>query len=657
MRVQKLEIRRTLRAAVALIALGASAQAATLRPNVIFFLVDDMGWMDCGAYGSQYYETPNMDRLAKQGMRFTQAYAQPLCSPTRASLLTGQYSARHRITSATGHQPPQASDDELLPTTARPNVPLLMPESKNFLEPSQTTLAEALRDAGYRTAHIGKWHLGLTQPHWPERQGFEVAFHAEPSPGPASYFSPYGVSADGAPGGKRHVGTITDGPAGEYITDRLTDEALTFIERNKDRPFFLNLWQYGVHGPWGHKEAYTAQFAKKADPRGAQGNPIMASMLKSVDESLGRVLAKLEELKLADNTIVVFYSDNGGNVHSNTPDDEKGKRRKPDDARLQDWRKWAGDRPPTSNAPLRNGKGRLYEGGIRVPLVVRWPGKIAAGATSDAVVGCIDLYPTLLELAGLTVPAAQKVDGVSFAQVLRGTGALTRDAYFTWFPHLVPGVAVRKGDWKLIRRFTERPEDYEGLFELFNLKDDLGETNNLARQMPEKVNELDALIDAFVKDTGALYPKPNPAYAAKAAAAAPASDPVQGLVPKFCKMAVAGHALRVEADGRTPFLGTAQVKGSGPLTLRLRARCAAGGPGKVQWVTENKGDFAAPGQTAEFALTPGAEWQDVDLALPIQGQPRIIRLYLPADKGPVEIEAIRYLDRTGRPVREWAFAR
>jgi arylsulfatase A-like enzyme len=643
--------------AAALMVLGAAAQGATAaeKPNVVFFLVDDMGWMDCGAYGSQYYETPNMDRLAKQGMRFTQAYAQPLCSPTRASILTGQYAARHRITSASGHQPPQASDDELMPKVARPNAPLLMPESKNFLEPSQITLAEALRDAGYRTAHIGKWHLGLTQPYWPEKQGFEVAFHAQPSPGPASYFSPYGVVPEGAPSAKQHVGTITDGPAGEYITDRLTDEAVTFIEGSKSKPFFLNLWHHGVHGPWGHKEAYTAQFAKKGDPRGVQGNPLMASMLKSVDESLGRIMAKLDELKLADNTVIVFYSDNGGNVHSNTPDDEKGKRRRPDDTRLLDWRKWAGDRPPTCNAPLRDGKGRLYEGGIRVPLVVRWPGKVAAGATNDAVVGCVDLYPTLLDLAGVPVPAAQKVDGVSFAPVLRGTGALTREAYFTWFPHLVPGVAVRKGDWKLIRRFEERPSEYEGLFELFNLKDDLGETKNLAAAMPDKVKELDALIDAFVKETGALYPKPNPAYKPQAAVTAPAADPAQGLVPKFCKATVAGGALRVEADGRNPFLGTAQVKARGPLTLALRARCAAGGPGKVQWVTGDNADFTVPGQTAEFALKPGAEWQDVTMALPIQGAPRIVRLYLPAEKGPVEVAWIRYLDASGKPVRVWTF--
>lgn len=633
----------------------AAVQAAQTKPNIIFFLVDDMGWMDCGANGSQYYETPNMDRLAKQGMRFTQAYAQPLCSPTRASILTGQYASRHRITSATGHQPPQASDAELMPKSARPTVPLLMPESKNFLEPSQTTLAEALRAAGYRTAHIGKWHLGLTQPHWPEQQGFEVAFHAEPSPGPASYFSPYGVAAEGVPGARRHVGTITDGPAGEYITDRLTDEAVKFIENNKDQPFFLNLWQYGVHGPWGHKEAYTAAFAKKTDPRGVQGNPIMASMLKSVDESLGRVLAKVEELKLADNTIVVFYSDNGGNVHSNTPDDEKGKRRKPDDTRLLDWRKWAGDRPPTCNAPLRDGKGRLYEGGIRVPLFVRWPGKIAAGATSDAVVGCIDFYPTLLELAGVTKPAAQTVDGVSFAPVLRGTGALTREAYFTWFPHLVPGVAVRKGEWKLIRRFAERPQEYEGLFELFNLKDDLGETKNLAKQLPDKVKELDALIDAFVQETGALYPKPNPAYRPDADVTAPASDPAQGLVPKFCTMAVAGGALRIEAAGKEPFLGTTLVKGPGPLTLQLRVRAPAGGPGRVRWVTGDQTDFNAPGQSAEFALKADAAWQDVTVALPVQGVPRIVRLYVPADRGAVEIASIRYLGAGGKPVRAWTF--
>jgi arylsulfatase A-like enzyme len=185
------------------------------KPNVILFLVDDMGWMDCGVYGSQYYETPNIDRFAKRAMRFTNAYSQPLCSPTRGSLLTGQYSARHKITSATGHQPPQPAGHVFLPETAAPTQPMLTPESKNYLEPSQITLAETLKGAGYRTAHIGKWHLGLTQPHWPEQQGFDVAFHCHPDPGPpGNYFSPYGVTAEGVANAKNKVGTITDGPEG-----------------------------------------------------------------------------------------------------------------------------------------------------------------------------------------------------------------------------------------------------------------------------------------------------------------------------------------------------------------------------------------------------------------------------------------------------------
>jgi arylsulfatase A-like enzyme len=646
------------------------------KPNIILFLVDDMGWMDCGAYGSKYYETPNMDRFAAQAMRFTDAYAQPLCSPTRASILTGQYSSRHGVTSASGHQPPQPDGHAFLPERAAPGQPLLMPESKNYLEPAQYTLAEALRDAGYRTGHFGKWHLGLTPPHWPETQGFDVAFHAQPSPGPpGEYFSPYGVVPPGEQpdrrSGKTHVGTITDGPPGEYITDRLTDEALKFIESavkvhprtagSSARPFFLNFWHYAVHGPWGHKAAYTAEFAKQEDPRGVQGNPIMTSMLKSVDESLGRVLDKLDELDIAGDTIVIFYSDNGGNVHSMTPEDARAIKRKPDDPRLLDWRRWAGDRPPTNNAPLRNGKGRLYEGGVRVPLMVRWPGKIAAAATSDAVVGCIDLYPTILDLAGLPLPPAQTVDGLSFAPVLMQTGSFPRDTYFIWFPHLVPGVAVRRGDWKLIRRFQERPADYEGLHELFNLKDDLGETNNLAAQLPEKVKELDALIDAFVNDTQALHPRPNPAYQPRPAGSAKPgpktpADPAQGLVPKFCRLTRVAEALRVEADGRTPFLGTAQVKHAGPLTLRLRARSAVGGAGRVQWKTAAQDEFPATGQTVEFTLPAGDQWQDVSVALPIQGQTAIIRLYLPARESPVEIQSLQFVAADAdRLVRAWNF--
>ena len=647
---------------VAQLTVVCGADQPSRKPNVVLFLVDDMGWKDCGAYGSQYYKTPNMDAFARQAMRFTDAYAMPLCSPTRASILSGQYSSRHGVTSAAGHTPPVKA--ALQERAAAPS-PRLMPESGSYLDPDQYTLAEALHDAGYRTAHIGKWHLGLTEPHWPEAQGFDVTFHCHPDPGPpGGYFSPYGVVPPGSAKSKGNrtrsvVGNISDGADGEYIVDRQAAEAEKFIESNKDRPFFLNLWCYGVHGPWGHKEAYTAEFARTEDPSGTQGNPIMASMLRSVDECFGRMLAKLDALGLAEDTIVIFASDNGGNVHSNSGEDAKTQKRKADDPLLLDWRKWAGDKPPTNNAPLRSGKGRLYEGGTRVPLMVRWPGRIAPATTSDAVVGCTDFYPTILELTGLAASPQQKIDGVSFAPVLRGTGTVQRDAYFIWFPHLVPGVSVRQGDWPLIRRFTERPADYEGVHELFNLKEDLGETRNLASEMPEKVKALDALIDAFVRDTGALYPKPNPAFNPQAGKPSPAGpeavpDRATGLVPRFCKLSIGDGAARLEADGRTPFLGTGQIKASGPITLKLRARSSKGGPGKVQWTTKDQAEFPATGQTVDFVLPAGDEWQNVTVDIPLTGDLRILRLYLPAQNSPVEIASIQYTGKTGH-LKTWSF--
>jgi arylsulfatase A-like enzyme len=494
----------------------APAASPARKPNVLVFLVDDMGWVDCGAYGSKYYETPNMDRFAQRALRFTDAYAQPLCSPTRASLLTGKYSARHGTTSATGHQPPQPPGYQFLPDTAPANRAVITPESKNYLDPSEYTLAEALRDAGWRTAHIGKWHLGLTEPHWPEKHGFEHAVHAHPDPGPPSYFSPYGF---------RGYQSYPDGPSGEYITDRLTEEAIKFLEANRDRPFFLDLWHHGVHGPWGHKEEYTKQFATKKDPSGKQGNPIMASMLKSVDESFGRILDALDRLGLTDNTIIIFNSDNGGNTHSNTPEDRNKKAAKQGKnaaERAKDWPKWAGDLPPTNNFPLRDGKGTLYEGGVRVPLMWSWSGVIEPATVTSEVVGAIDLYPTLLDLLGVARKPEQKIDGVSYAAVLKSGAKLNRAAYFNYFPHggpaKPPGVTVRAGDWKLIRWFETGPI-YSEKFELYNLREDLGESRNLAAKMPAKVKELDAMMDQFLKDTGATFPKPNPAYRAGSAPA------------------------------------------------------------------------------------------------------------------------------------------
>jgi arylsulfatase A-like enzyme len=649
-----------------LLALGVLLNSAwgAERPNVVLFLVDDMGWMDSTPYGSEYYETPNMQRLAKQSMRFTDAYAVPLCSPTRASILSGQYSSRHGVTSAQGHLPAKPDDQSRYPKSAPPTKQFIYANSKHYLDPELITLPEVLRDAGYRTGHFGKWHLGLSQEHWPDKHGFQVAFHAEPSPGPASYFSPYGVHKTGKPSGRHHVGSITDGPTGEYITDRLTDEAIKFIEANKDQPFYLNFWHYAVHGPWGHKESYTEKFAKKTDPRGEQRNAIMASMLKSVDESLGRVLDTLDELGLTKNTVFIFYSDNGGNIHSNIDDSRIGKLINARVPWAISYRKWAGKEAPTNNAPLREGKGRIYEGGQRVPLMVRWPGHIKPNTTSNEVVAAIDLYPTLLDALKLSQPAGHIIDGESFLPILEQRGTLKRKAYFTWFPHLVPAVSVRQGDFKLIRRFEPHPK-YPETVELYNLKDDIGETRNLADSMPKKVGELQALIDGFVKETGALYPKPNPAFDEQAAASnaarvqgkatAPRS-PFRGLVPRQCKIVSIKGAIRVLPQGKSPFLGTAQVRLKGSMTLRLRARSVdgKGGNGRIQWRTEDQADFPRTGQSVAFELPAGKDWQDVEVTVPIKGTSRLVRIHLPGEKV-IEIQSIQWSAK-GQKGKTWDFS-
>jgi arylsulfatase A-like enzyme len=620
---------------------SAPPAAATKGPNVVVFLVDDMGWVDCGAYGSRYYETPRIDAFAKTAMRFTNAYAHPLCSPSRASILTGWYPARHGILSATGHQPPQPPGHVFLPETGPPNRPMILPESKNYLDPAIPTLPKALKAHGYRTAHIGKWHLGLTPEYRPDRNGFDVTFHCAPDPGPpGEYFSPYGVVPEGTAGGRVRVGNITDGPDGEYIVDRQAAEAVTFIRDTAGEPFYLQLWCYGVHGPWGHKPEYTAEFANKTDPRGRQRNPIMASMLRSVDECFGRILDELATQGLLDDTIVVFYSDNGGNVHSNVPGTAKTKaQEKHDGGRLADWRKWAGVEPPTDNHPLREGKGKLYEGGTRVPLMWAWAGRIPAGGTSDVVAGHVDLFPTILDLVGLPAPAGHVLDGVTLAPVLTGArDTVDREAFVTYFPggSNLGGVTVRRGDWKLIRWF-----DPQMPRELYHLGDDIGESHDLAASRPDMVGELDSLADRHFAETGALVPRPNPAFRPAAVAVA---RPLGGWVPKGCT-ASAGErgGLVVAGESRGPFLGRSGLKLTGPVTLAIESGGA--GPARVQWRTLEQEVFPAEGQVQEFTLAPGTTTVTIEAASVAH-----LRLYLPAQTEPVTLEAIDLRPARGQPV-------
>ena len=452
---------------------GAAARAR--RPNVVFILIDDMGWADVGCFGSTFFETPRIDGLAAEGMRFTNAYAAcPVCSPTRASIMTGKYPARLQLTNYIDGR------------RKKPGSPILPADYKPYMEPSEVTIAEVLKAAGYATCHTGKWHMGGARQYLPENQGFDVNIAGSGAGAPRSYFWPQWKN-----------NPPIDGRAeGEYLTDRLTDEACAFIEQHKDAPFFLYLAHYAVHIPIGARKDLLAKYEAKLQARppspGQQNNPHYAAMVESVDESVGRVLATLRRAGLDENTIVIFFSDNGGLSVKEGP-----------------------LTPATTNAPLREGKGHLYEGGIREPMIVRWPGVTKAGGTCETPVVSTDFFPTLRDMAGLAageVGPNGPLDGVSLAPLLRDPGArLNRQAIFWHYPHFsnqggMPGAAVRAGDWKLI-------EFYEfGDLELYNLKEDMSETNNLAPRMPEKTKELHAMLRRWREAVAANMPPPNPEY-------------------------------------------------------------------------------------------------------------------------------------------------
>ena len=445
----------------------AAAHAAPPRPNVVLILADDLGWTDLACYGSDLHETPHLDALASGGMKFTQNYsACTVCSPTRAALMTGKYPARLRIT-------------DWIPGAMPDNPKLLVPDWTKFLPHAETTLAEVFQSAGYATASIGKWHLG-TQEYYPETQGFDLNVAGTDKPQPPTYFAPWKIP------------TLTEGKDGDYITDRLGDEAANFTERSKDKPFFLYLPHFAVHTPIQGRADLVEKYRRKVKPGLKHVNVQYAAMVESLDAAVGRVLAKLDELKLADRTIVIFTSDNGGRITQGT----------------------------TTNVPLRYGKASAYEGGVRVPLIVHWPGVTKPGSVSEAPVITMDLFPTLLEMTGLSAPESRSEtgaagrDGVSLVPLLRQTGDLRRTELFWHYPHhqhyqlggAMPYGAIRSGDFKLIEFFNDMH------VELYNIRDDISEQRDLAATMPQKVADLQARLHEWRKEVGAQMPTPNPQH-------------------------------------------------------------------------------------------------------------------------------------------------
>jgi len=587
------------------------------KPNILFILADDMGYMDSSLYGSQYYRTPNIDRLAARGMMFTDAYAaSPLCSPTRASIMTGKYPNRLGITTPACHLPPLPKSQALMPKTSPSEQKMLTPESMRHLPLEEYTIGEAFRDAGYKTGFIGKWHLGLNPEYWPREQGFEFDL-GSPHSGPPSYFSPY------------HIETLPDGPQDEYITDRLTDETLAYLEKHQNEPFMLCLWHFAVHAPFQAKTELTQGYRDKTDPRGVQDCAVMASMLQSLDESIGRIMAKLEELKLADNTIIVFVSDNGGNMY----DEVEGG-------------------PPTNNAPLRGGKGNGYEGGCRVPCIVVWPRVVKSGSKCKEVISTIDFYPTLLAMTGIAQNPKQVFDGVSIVPLLKGRTTLNREAIFCHFPHYVPATQnlpctwARKGDWKLIRLYGEGL-GRSNAYELYNLKEDIGEKNNLADKYPKKVRELDTLIDRFLADTGSLVPLPNPAYKAE----------LKGWQGSNDSHFFQDGRLILAATGQAPFIFTYDVPlVSNSMRLRFKLRSEIKGSGVFFYTDEKTVRFFSDKKKA-FEINSDGQWHEYLLDFLPEGQLKGLHLGTGNSTGRAELEWICLERKYGEVLRMWDFSK
>ena len=458
-----------------------SVLQAVDKPNFILINVDDLGWTDLGCFGSKIYETPNIDDLAKNGMRFTDAYAAcAVCSPTRAAIMTGRYPARLGVTDwirarFQGGRIPNNKKNPMGWVGSKVNK-VLCPKNALWMESEEITIAEQLKKLGYKTCHIGKWHLGADD-WYPDRQGFDENYGGCDYGQPPSYYDPLSnkrlKGINGLPGKKK----------GQYLTDRECDEALGFISRNKKTPFFIYFANYAVHTPIQAKASLLDKYKNKINKlsKVKQKNAAYATMVESVDQAVGRIREKLSEYDLSKNTVIIFTSDNGGLLG------------------------------PTNNAPLRSGKGYPYEGGIRVPLIVHWPGVTKAGAISDVPVSSVDYFPTICAAAGVALPSKSIIDGFDLKPLMEGKGSLNREDLFWHFPHyrgrVMPYTIIRSGSWKLIKRYDGKE------YELFNLAQDIEESEELSNKMPEKLKELDAKISKWLKKTGAKVPKPNPNYA------------------------------------------------------------------------------------------------------------------------------------------------
>jgi len=605
-------------AAVAAAPRAAAAPGAAAKPNLLFILADDLGWRDLTCYGSRWNETPNIDRLVARGLRFSQFYsASPLCSPTRASILTGLAPARIGITVPVCHVPNEVLESTVA-TNAGPNQRSLGVESATRLKRDYVTLAESFKAAGYATAHFGKWHLG-PEPYSALQQGFDVDLPHTPAPGPSgSYIAPWKVW----PG---------EGTPGDHIEDRMAQEAVKFIRAHKGGPFFVNYWAFSVHAPFNGKTNVIERYRARTPPADEkQGCPEYAAMVRSLDDAVGVLVKALDDGGLWENTIVVLTSDNGGNMYD-----------------------VVGGRPPTSNDPLRSGKASYYEGGTRVPCAIHWPGLTKPGAATDAPAMSTDFFPTFCDLLGLAAPPVP-FDGRSMATLLRGE-PFDRGPLFCHFPHPTGKIGkfgaswVRDGDWKLILLY-QAADDLSDRFELYNLREDIGETRDRAVDEPARVEAMGAKLARHLAETHALLPRPNPAYDPALNVEIAGWRPLRDAGLR----AGAGHAVILSRSG-DPQIGTAfDPPVTGPLKVVVRMKSSSRGEGAVYWThgsqryVKQRGTFFTP--------VHDGQWHDYALDLPAEGKVSGLRLDPSSGPGEIHLERIRLLYADGAELKAWSFA-
>ncbi|MEM1068394.1 MAG: sulfatase [Planctomycetota bacterium] len=639
----------------------------TRPPNVLFILADDLGWSDTTLYGTTtFYRTPNIQRLADHGMTFTRAYSSsPLCSPTRASILTGLSPARHGITTPGCHTPLVRLKVGMKPRAA-PNQKSIQPDSITRLSPSHETLAEVLQANGYATGDCGKWHLG-PEPYSPLQHGFDVDIPHWPGPGPAgSYVAPWKFpDFDHDP----------DTPD-QHIEDRMATEAVSFIREHQDEPFFLNYWMFSVHAPFDAKQSLIEQAAQRVDAKDEQRCPTYAAMIESMDDAVGTLLDELQRLALIDNTIIVFASDNGGNTYN-----------------LVDGQR------PTSNRPLRGGKATMHEGGIRTPAIICWPGQVEEGSKNETLIQSIDYFPTLVDMLGINVDAKQVFDGVSLVPLFRGQ-ELERDGIFTYFPHsppvpdwIPPSVSVHDDHWKLTRIFFGGAVG-EHRYLLYNLRDDVGEQSNLAAAHPEVVKRLDAMIEEHLRITNAITPLPNPRFdpkqydrelegipaqkfrtekTADTGQQVRAGAETRGNTPQgnrkrrvrkpvsgwtaggTCELTIVGNALRVSSSGKDPYLSTELTKPvkPGTYTLKIQMKSTAFGNGQFFWRSPNQ-RFAAERSTT-FKVTHDDQIQRYLIEFSSDQSIESIRIDPSRGRGVVDVTDVSLQRADGTAIQSWTF--